>query len=42
MKKGYDVPSGYMGLVNGQWMKFASDRDYDEYTSETEEDEDAA
>lgn len=29
--KGYPVPSGYMGLVNGQYMLFATDTDYYEY-----------
>lgn len=29
--KGYPVPSGYMGLVNGKWMLFASESDYYDY-----------
>ena len=31
MKKGYHVPDGYFGLVNGQYMLFASEADYLEY-----------
>ena len=29
--KGYDVSFGYMGYVNGEYMLFASDRDYYEF-----------
>lgn len=29
--KGYDVPEGYMGLVDGEYMLFASEADYKEY-----------
>ena len=29
--KGYPIPSGYMGLVNGKWMLFATENDYIEY-----------
>ena len=32
--KGYPVPSGYMGLVNGRYMLFATERDYYEYLAE--------
>lgn len=28
MIKGYFVPAGYMGLVNGQYRLFASESDY--------------
>lgn len=29
--KGYIVPSGYMGYVNGKYMLFATELDYIEY-----------
>lgn len=29
--KGYPVPAGYMGLVNGSWMLFATESDYYDY-----------
>ena len=29
--KGYTVESGYMGYVNGDYMLFASEMDYEEY-----------
>lgn len=29
--KGYTVESGYMGYVNGNYMLFASETDYEEY-----------
>ena len=29
--KGYTVESGYMGLVNGEYMLFASETDYADY-----------
>ena len=29
--KGYNVESGYMGLVRGRYMLFASEEDYREY-----------
>ncbi len=29
--KGYAVTEGYMGLVEGQYMLFASESDYREY-----------
>ncbi len=29
--KGYAVESGYMGLVNGVYMLFASEMDYEDY-----------
>lgn len=28
---GYVVDSGYMGLVNGEFMLFATEQDYKEY-----------
>lgn len=32
--KGYIVTDGYMGLVNGNYMLFASEDDYREYVEE--------
>ena len=32
--KGYYVPFGYMGYVNGLYMLFASESDYIEYVTE--------
>lgn len=32
--KGYVVEEGYMGLVNGKYMLFASEGDYREYMEE--------
>ena len=29
--KGYQTPEGYMGLVDGRYMLFASEEDYREY-----------
>lgn len=29
--KGYPVPDGFMGLVDGRWMLFATEGDYLEY-----------
>ena len=29
--KGYTVESGYMGYVDGEYMLFASEADYEEY-----------
>lgn len=29
--KGYTVESGYMGFVDGSYMLFASETDYEEY-----------
>lgn len=29
--KGYVASSGYMGLVDGQWILFATESDYLEY-----------
>ena len=29
--KGYVVSTGYMGYVNGSYMLFASEKDYEEY-----------
>lgn len=31
MPKGYPVPDGYMGLVNGKYMLFETERAYNEY-----------
>lgn len=31
---GYLTNSGYVGMVNGHWMLFATERDYIEYTEE--------
>jgi hypothetical protein len=31
MMKGYPVESGYMGMVEGRYMLFASEYDYREY-----------
>ena len=35
--KGYNVPEGYMGLVNGTYRLFPSDTEYWEYMLENEE-----
>lgn len=35
--KGYNVPRGYMGLVNGTYRLFSSDTEYWEYMLENEE-----
>lgn len=32
---GYYTDFGYMGLVNGNWMLFASESDYYEYLAES-------
>ena len=32
--KGYHIESGYMGLVDGRYMLFASEEDYREYVGE--------
>ena len=32
--KGYFVYNGYMGLVEGEYMLFASESDYQEYMEE--------
>ena len=32
--KGYVVTAGYMGYVNGRYMLFASEEDYQEYCYE--------
>lgn len=32
--KGYVVPNGYMGYVDGKYMLFASESDYREYISD--------
>ena len=31
--KGYYVSNGYMGMVNGSYMLFASEEDYMEYVN---------
>ena len=32
--KGYHTANGYMGLVNGEYILFASENDYREYLEE--------
>ncbi len=32
--KGYNTADGYMGLVNGRYVLFASEADYREYLEE--------
>ena len=32
--KGYEIASGYMGLVDGEYILFASEADYLEYMDE--------
>ena len=32
--KGYFTSYGYIGLVNGEWMLFATENDYYEYLGE--------
>lgn len=32
--KGYFVSEGYMGMVEGRYMLFASEKDYQEYLEE--------
>ncbi len=32
--KGYTTASGYMGLVDGEYMLFASESEYEEYMAE--------
>lgn len=32
--QGYPVPSGYRGLVNGEWMLFSTEAEYYEYVRE--------
>ena len=34
MLKGYNVPEGYMGYVDGYYQLFASEADYREYVEE--------
>lgn len=34
--KGYPVSNGYMGLVNGQYRLFATEKEYIEYFKEHE------
>lgn len=31
--KGYNTPEGYMGFVNGRYLLFSSERDYQEYVN---------
>ena len=31
MIRGYSVPDGYMGLVNGKYMLFETEKAYNEY-----------
>ena len=35
--KGYNVPDGYMGLVNGKYMLFSCEADYIDYLKEEKE-----
>ena len=35
--RGYPIPSGYMGWVNGRWMLFATEAEYHEYMREIAE-----
>ena len=35
--RGFNVPDGFMGLVKGRYMLFASESDYYEYMLEREE-----
>lgn len=37
MPKGYSVPDGYMGLVNGKYMLFETEKAYNEYLLMKEE-----
>lgn len=37
MSKGYSVPNGYMGLVNGKYMLFETEKAYNEYLLMVEE-----
>ena len=37
MIKGYSVPDGFMGLVNGKYQLFASETEYYEYMLENKE-----
>ena len=32
--KGYDTESGFMGLVDGRYILFASEEDYEDYMRE--------
>lgn len=40
MIKGYDIPFGHMGYVQGKYMEFATDDEYTEYVEESEEEND--
>ncbi len=33
--KGYDTAAGYMGYVNGAYILFSCEEDYEEYYEET-------
>lgn len=35
MMKGYFIPYGYVGFVRGQWMIFATEKEYIEYFKES-------
>lgn len=35
MIKGYNVPDGYMGYVDGDYQLFSSEADYREYMEQT-------
>ena len=37
MVKGYSVPDGYMGLLNGKYQLFETEQAYYEYLLESEE-----
>lgn len=37
MAKGYSVPDGYMGLLNGKYQLFETEQAYYEYLLESEE-----
>ena len=34
MRKGFSTGDGYMGLVEGKYILFASESDYDEYMND--------
>ena len=38
--KGYYVPTGYMGYVEGRYMLFASESEYYEYMKECDQNDD--
>ena len=35
--RGYHISSGYMGCVDGNYILFASETEYDEYVEEEEQ-----